>query len=148
MKVFHAFTRVGWHPAVLALVLAGAFSATASATVRDLTLNDTAQLSPGMLHATLTGSVTCDPGDFSPYYGAVSGQLTQSKGASGFGSASPTCDGTPQPLSIDVSSNGFFGGSGAFKPGKAHAQLSTSTCDPYTWICSQHYTDAVIRLMK
>jgi hypothetical protein len=145
MNVFHALSRPRWRPAVLGLVVATTFSGTAAAAVNDLTLNDTAKLSPGMLHATLTGSVTCDPGDYSPY---ISGQITQSHGASGYGSTTATCDGTPQPFSIDVTSGGIFGGAGAFKPGKANAQVSISTCDPITWVCSSKYSDAVIRLTK
>ena len=141
----HAISGVGWRAALLALVLAGSFSATASATVRDMVIDDTAQLSPGMLHATLTGSVTCDPGDFSSF-GGLSGQIVQSKGGSGYGYVQPTCDGAPHPFSIDVSSTGF--GSGAFKPGKANAQITATTCDPYTWMCTTTYKDAIIRLMK
>jgi hypothetical protein len=147
MKLFKLLSGARWSAAVIAVLLAGVFSATASATVSSLTLNDTARLSPGMLHATLTGTITCDPGDLSPF-SALSGQITQSKGTSGNGSGAPVCDGTSQPFSIDVSSSGIFGASGPFKAGKASAQVSTSSCDSFTWVCSTRYTDAVIRLVK
>ena len=141
-------TRHGWRSAILAVALAGAFSTTASAAVTDLTIDDSAQLSPGMLHATLTGSLRCDPGDFSPFFNSLSGQISQSKGGGGFGSTAPTCDGTVQPFSMDIASSGPFGGSAPFKAGKASAQVSSSTCDPVTFICSTQYVDAVIRLKK
>jgi hypothetical protein len=141
-------TRHGWRSAILAVALSGALGSTASAAVTDMTIDDTAQLSPGMLHATLTGSLRCDPGDFSPFFSSLSGQISQSKGGSGFGSAVPTCDGTPQPFSMDVASGGPFGGSAPFKAGKASAQVSTTVCDPMTFICSSNYVDAVIRLKK
>ena len=149
MKMLHALMRATWRPAVIALALVGAFSATASAAVSDLTINDTAKLSPGMLHATLTGTIRCDPGDLSPFYSSLSGQITQAKGASGYGGVMPTCDGTVQPFSIDVSSGGILGGGGGpFKSGKANAQVSTTTCDPLYFICTSTYVDAVIHLTK
>jgi hypothetical protein len=133
-----------WRPLVLALALTGAGATTASAAVSDLTLDPTAQLSPGHLHATLTGSITCDFGD-NPF---ISGQIAQPKGASGFGSTQAVCDGTTQPFAIDVSS-GIFGPAGVFKAGKASAQVSTSSCDPtMPWMCTTQYVDAVIRLTK
>ena len=141
-------TRHGWRSAILAIALAGALTTTASAAVTDLAIDDEAQLSPGMLHATLTGSVRCDPGDFFPYYNSLSGQISQPKGGGGFGSSVPTCDGTMQPFSIDIASGGPFGGSAPFKAGKASAQVSTSTCDPFTFLCTSQYVDAVIRLKK
>lgn len=147
MHLFNAPGGARCFAAAIAVFLIGMFSATASATVSSLTLNDTAQLSPGMLHATLTGTIACDPGDIYPY-SSLNGQIAQPKGASGYGSASPVCDGSSQPFSIDVSSSGLFGASGPFKPGKASAQVSTTICDPFTWICSTRYTDAVIRLKK
>ena len=128
--------------------LAGACSTTASAAVTDLAIDDTAQLSPGMLHATLTGSLRCDPGDFSPFFNSLSGQISQGKGGAGFGSTVPTCDGSVQPFSMDIASGSIFGGSGPFKAGKASAQVSVSTCDPITFLCSSQYVDAVIRLKK
>ena len=140
-------TRHGWRSAILAVALAGALSTTASAAVTDLDRRQ-AQLSPGMLHATLTGSLRCDPGDFSPYFTSLSGQISQSKGGGGFGSTVPTCDGTVQPFSMDIASSSPFGGAAPFKAGKASAQVSTSTCDPMTFICSSNYVDAVIRLKK
>jgi len=132
-----------WRPALLALALTGAFATTASAAVTQLSIDPTAQLSPGLLHATLTGSITCDNGDY-PY---ISGQVVQ-KSTSGFGSTNAVCDGSAQPFSIDVSS-GIFGGGGAFKPGMANAQVSTSICDPwFAWPCTTTYADDVIRLVK
>ena len=54
-------TRHGWRSAILAIALAGALTTTASAAVTDLAIDDEAQLSPGMLHATLTGSIAFAP---------------------------------------------------------------------------------------
>jgi hypothetical protein len=147
MKVLHALTGARWRPALLAVVLAGALvpTATATAAANTLTLDSTAALSPGMLHATLTGTVTCEPsGSYPPY---LSGQIVQAKGGSGYGSAPATCDGTPQPFSLDIATGGIFGGTGPFKAGKASAQVSMSTCDPFL-PCTPTYTDAVIRLVK
>lgn len=141
-------TRHGWRSAILAVALVGALSTSAAAAVTDMTIDDTAQLSPGMLHATLTGSLRCDPGDFFPFFSSLSGQISQSKGGSGLGSTMPTCDGTLQPFSMDIAVGSPFGGSGPFKTGKASAQVSTTVCDPMTFICSSNYVDAVIRLKK
>ena len=133
-----------WRAAVLALVLTGALAASAAAAVSELTIDPTAQLSPGRLQATLTGTVTCDPGTTA----FLDGQIVQPKDASGFGFTQVTCDGTAQAFAIDVRA-GFFGGSpGVFKAGKASAQVSTFQCDPVTWMCTSQSTDAIIRLTK
>ena len=142
MKMLNAVKGSFWRPAILAVVLTGALGSTAFAAVSDLTLDSTAALSPGHMHATLTGTVTCDPGDNA----LISGQIVHSRNASGFGSTTAVCDGTPQPYAIDVSTSGFFTPAGVFKPGKASAQVSTSICDPSTWVCTTEYTDASIRL--
>lgn len=148
MNMLHGLARASRRSAILALAMAGAFSATASAAISDLTIDDTAQLSPGMLHVTLTGTIRCEPGDFS-LFSSLTGQVTQSNGASGFGSTTPTCDGTLQRFSIDVAaSSGFPGTGGAFKNGKANAQVSAWTCDPITFMCTTQYVDAIIRLRK
>ena len=136
-----------WRPLVLALALTGAGATTASAAVTDLTIDPTAQLSPGHLHATLTGSITCAPGDY-PY---VSGQVVQPKGASGYGSTNlGFCTGASQPFAIDVSTSGGIIGSGdVFKAGKASAQVSSASCDIFMpWLCTTKYADDVIRLIK
>jgi hypothetical protein len=134
-----------WRPLVLALSLTCALAGTASASVTSLSLDPTAQLSPGYLHATLTGSITCDPGD-NP---SISGQIVQPKTASGFGWANAlACDGTPQPFAIDVSTSGILGAAGTFKAGKASAQVSASICDPWFFVCSSMYVDDTIRLVK
>lgn len=134
-----------WRAAVLALVLTGALAASAAAAVSELTIDPTAQLSPGRLQATLTGTVTCDPGTTA----FLDGQIVQPKDASGFGFTQVTCDGTAQAYAIDVRAGGFFGGSpGVFKAGKASAQVSTFQCDPVTWMCKSQSTDAIIRLTK
>jgi 2-methylaconitate cis-trans-isomerase PrpF len=142
MSIQRAFTP--WRAVILALVTTGALVASASAAVSELTIDPVAQLSPGQLHATLTGTVTCDTGTTA----FLTGQIVQSKNASGLGSTSVACDGTQQAYSIDVSSGGIFGPAAAFKPGKAKAQVSTSQCDPVTWMCTSKYTDATIRLAK
>jgi hypothetical protein len=144
MKVLNAVKRSFWRSAIPALVLTAVLGGTAFAAVSDLTLDSTAALSPGHMHATLTGTVKCDPGDNA----FINGQIVQSRNASGFGSAAAVCDGTPQPYAIDVSTSGLFTPAGVFKPGKASAQVSTSICDPWTWVCTTKYTDASIRLTK
>jgi len=144
MKLLHAVTASPWRATILAVVLTGALAGSAAAAVSELTIDPSAQLSPGHLHATLTGTVTCDPGTTS----FLSGQIVQSKGASGFGSASVSCDGTPQRYAIDVSTGGFIAPAAVFKAGKANAQVSNFACDPPTFICTSTYTDAPIRLTK
>ena len=133
-----------WRAAVLALVLTGALAASAAAAVSELTLDPTAQLSPGRLQATLTGTVTCDPGTTA----FLNGQIVQPKNTSGFGFTQVTCDGTAQAYAIDVRAGGFFGSGGVFKAGKASAQVSTFQCDPVTFMCTLKSTDAIIRLKK
>ena len=151
MKVFKS-TRPALGATLLAVLATGALAGTASAAVSQLTLDPTAQLSPGRLHAYLTGTITCEAGDNV----SLSGQVVQPKGASGFGFApAPVCDGTPQPYTIDVGGGGFpfpgMGG-GVFKPGKASAQVTASVCSPYPFPfpggCSSTSTDAIIRLAK
>ena len=132
-----------WRAAVLAVVLTGALAASASAAVSELTIDPTAQLSPGRLQATLTGTVTCDPGTTA----FLDGQIVQAKNASGYGYTQVTCDGTAQAYAIDVRAGGFFS-PGVFKAGKASARVSTFHCDPLTWRCSTLSTDAIIRLTK
>ena len=148
MKVSNAFKVSPWRAAVAAIAMTGALAGvmvgSASAAVNELTVDSTAALSPGHMHATLTGSVTCDPG----MNALLNGQIVQPKGGSGFGGISVVCTGTPQPYSIDVSSGGIFGPAAVFKAGKASAQVSTQQCDPFTWVCSSTYTDAIIRLTK
>jgi hypothetical protein len=144
--MFHVLTGARSRTALLALVLTGVLAGTAAAAA-GLTIDGTAPLSPGRLHATLSGSITCNSGS-STY---LSGQISQTKGGSGFGSTQITCTGSPQAYTIDVGASGFpFGGSGApFKAGKASAQVSYSTCtDPFFPICTTQYTDAIIRLKK
>ncbi len=147
MNVLNAVTSRPWRSALLALVLTGALGGSALAATSELTIDPTAQLSPGKLHATLTGTVTCDPGQ----QAFLTGQIIQPKRATGSGSTSVACDGTPQPYSIDVSTGGGFPfpipTSGVFKAGKASAQVSTTSCDPF-FNCTSQYTDAVIRLTK
>jgi len=149
MKAFHS-ARLLRRAATLAAIATAGVAGTASAAVTQLTIDPVAQLSPGQLHAYLTGTVTCDPGDSV----SMSGQVVQSKGASGFGfGTGPTCDGTPQPYTIDVGGGGFpFPGitSGVFKPGKASAQVTASVCAPFPFPapCSTMSKDAMIRLAK
>jgi hypothetical protein len=150
MKVFKS-VRIALGAALLAVLVTGALAGNASAAISQLTLGPTAELSPGHLHAYVTGTITCDPGDNV----SLSGQVIQSKGASGFGSAAtpPVCDGTPQPYTIDVGGGSFpFPGStsGVFKPGKASAQVTASVCTPFPFPgpCSTMSTDAIIRLTK
>lgn len=150
MKVFKA-VRPALGAALLAVLATGAFAGSSSAAVSQLTLDPTAELSPGRLHAYVTGTITCDAGDSV----SLSGQVIQPKGASGFGfaTAPPVCDGTPQPYTIDVGGGGFpFPGStsGVYKPGKASAQVTASVCTPFPFPgpCSTMSTDAIIRLTK
>lgn len=131
-----------WRPLVLALSCTCALAGTASAAVTDLSIDPTATLSPGHLHATVTGSITCDRGD-NP---SLQAKVVQPRTAIGFGftGVGALCDGTPQPLSVDVSTG--LAGPGAFKPGKASAELSTTICDFLTFTCSTMYADDTIRL--
>jgi hypothetical protein len=140
MKVLTAVIRARWCAAPLALVLTGALAGSASAAVR-ITIDPTAKLSPGRLHATLTGSVACD---YYPGGAALSGQIVQPGAASGYGSISAPCDGTPHLYTIDVST-GMGMASGVFVPGPASAQVSQANCGPMG--CDTTYTDAIINLV-
>lgn len=124
----------------LALCLVGALAGNASAAVSSITIDSSAQLSPGHLHVTLTGTVTCDPGTTA----SLSGKVI-SRSASGLGYTEVACDGTPQAYAIDVSSPTFP--PTVFRAGKATAQVSSMTCG-LTWPCTTIYTDATIRLVK
>jgi len=147
--MLHVLTGTRRRTAALAVILTGAIVATAAAAPGDLTLNATAPLSPGRLHATLSGTITCAPGSST----FLSGQIVQAKGGSGFGSTQASCTGSPQPYSIDVSASGSpFGGGKPFKAGKASAQVSYSICTtppfPEFPTCTFEYVDAIIRLTK
>jgi hypothetical protein len=148
MKFTTALRAVGGRSALLAVVLTAALGATAQASVTGLTLDPTAQLSPGKLHAILTGKITCAPGDST----SLSGQVIQ-QAISGYGTATAVCDGTSHPYAVDVSTNGGFPfpfptSTGPFKAGKAIAQVTTSICDPLTFTCATKYVDGKIRLIK
>jgi hypothetical protein len=151
MKVFKS-ARLALGGALLSVLAICAFAGPASAAVTQLTLDPSAALSPGHLHAYLTGTITCDVGDSV----SLSGQVAQPKGASGWGymTAPPVCQGTPQPYTVDVGGGAFpFPGStsGVFKAGKASAQVTASVCDPFPFPgggCSSTSTDAMIRLTK
>jgi hypothetical protein len=149
MKLFNT-VRLSGRAAILAVIMTGALGGVASAAVSQLTLDPTARLSPGRLHAYLTGTITCDPGDNV----SLSGQVVEPDSASGYGYTTPVC-GTQQAYTIDVSTGGGFPGSaiGVFKPGKASAQVTSSICnlppfpEPFPFPgCSTMYTDAIIRL--
>jgi hypothetical protein len=149
MNMSHALRSARWRPAVLAVVLVGALGGSAQAAVTNLTLDPTAQLSPGALHATLTGTSACDPGD-NP---SVSGQIVATKTTpGGFGTTTVVCDGTSHPYAIDVSTGAPFpfptAPSGPFKAGKATAQVTTSICDFWTFTCTTKYVDGQIKLVK
>ena len=149
MKAFHS-ARLLRRAATLAAIATAGMAGTASAAVSQLTIDPVAQLSPGHLHAYLTGTVTCDPGDSM----SMNGQVAQPTGANGFGfGPGPVCDGTPQAYTVDVGGGGFpFPGStsGVFKPGKASAQVTATVCPPFPFpgICSTMSKDAMIRLAK
>ena len=151
MKVFNRGRILG-RAAIVAVAMTAALGGAAWAAVSELTLDPSAQLSPGRLHAYLTGTITCDPGDTV----SLSGQVVQPKSATGFGSTTINCDGTPQAYTIDASTGGGFPGfsSGVFKPGKASAQVTASVCTPSPGpfpfpICTTAAsTDAIIRLQK
>ena len=135
MKVLNAVNDSRRRVVFLAMALTGVLAAGALAATT-MTIDPTVQLSPGRLHATLTGTVTCDAGR-SVFLG---GQIVQS-GRTSFGSTSVACSGTSQPYAIDVPAHS----SGPYKAGKASAQVSTSTCEQ---ICTSTYTDAIVRLKK
>jgi hypothetical protein len=141
MKVLNTVKATRWRGMLLGLVLTGALAGSASAAVSELTVDRTAQLSPGRLHAALTGTIRCDPGTTS----YLSGQIVQINNTTGYGSSTVVCDGSLQPYRIDVSA-----GSGTprvFKAGKASANVSTFNCDP-EFSCTSKFIDAVIRLTK
>lgn len=149
MNVSHTLKTARVGSAVIAVALAGAFGGTAQASVTSLTMDPTAQLSPGGLHALVTGTITCAPGD-APY---LSGQVIGGKNEpSGYGSGTATCDGTSQPFTIDVSSNGGFPFPGAttgpFKSGKAIGQVTAQICDYFVFTCSSTYVDGRLTLVK
>jgi hypothetical protein len=152
MNVFNT-VRLSGRAAMLAVVMTGALGGVASAAVTQLRLDPTAQLSPGLLHAYVTGTITCDPADNL----SLSGQVVQPDGATGGGYTNHVCNGTPQMYMIDVASGGGFPGSsfGIFEPGSASAQVTSSICnpppspfpDPFPFPgCSTTYTDAIIHL--
>jgi hypothetical protein len=156
MKVFNT-ARLSGCAALFTIFVTGAFAGAASAAVTQLTLDPTAKLSPGRLHAYLTGTIACAPGDAV----SLSGQVVQANGANGFGSVTHVCLGMEQAYTIDVSAGGGFPGisAGIFKPGKASAQATSSVCDLFPFpdplppfppfpSCSTMYTDAIIRLQK
>jgi hypothetical protein len=157
MKVFNT-ARFSGCAALLTVVTAGAFAGAASAAVSRLTIDPSAKLSPGRLHAYLTGTIACNLGDNV----SLSGQVVQANGANGFGSATPVCGGMEQAFTIDVSAGGGFPGmsTGIFKAGKASAQVTSSICapfplpgpdpfpSPFPFPCSTMYTDAIIRLQN
>jgi hypothetical protein len=134
VNLLTAVTDSRWRVASLALVLTGTLAASASAAVK-ITIDPTAKLSPGRLHVTLTGSVSCDLAGPAQ----LSGQVIQQGGAAGFGFISAPCDGTPHLYTMDVSTNFAI-----FAPGPASAQVSQTTCGPVG--CENTYTDAIIQL--
>jgi hypothetical protein len=138
MKVLKAAKGWPWRTTILAMILSGALAGGASAAVGDLTMDRTAALSPGRLHATLTGSITCSSG--STVY--LNGQIVQAGNGSAYGSTMATCDGKSQEYTVDVSDGVVL------KPGKASAQMAALECDPATWNCTRTYVDAIIRLLK
>jgi hypothetical protein len=154
MNLFNT-VRLSGRAAILAVVMTGALGGVASAAVSQLRLDPSAQLSPGRLHAYLTGTITCDPADNI----SLSGQVVEPDSANGYGYTTHVCNGTPQTYTIDVASGGSFpgGSTGIFKPGKASAQVMSLICnlppspspspDPFPFpTCSMTYTDAIIRL--
>ena len=154
MKMFNT-ARLPGCATLLTVVMTGALGGAASASVSELTLDASAQLSPGRLHAYLTGSINCNLGDNV----SLSGQVVQSNSSSGFGSTTPVCDGTAHTYTVDVSAGGGFPGTstGIFMPGKASAQVTSSLCEPPPFPspfpfpfpgCSTMYTDAIIRLQS
>jgi hypothetical protein len=121
---------------VLAIVLAGVLAAGAAAAVL-LTIDRNAQLSPGRLHATLTGTVTCDAGSTAE----LLAQIVQSNTATGFGRIVVPCEGTSQSYTIDVGAV-----ADPYKSGQASAQVSMFACSEGT--CTSTSTDAIIHLKK
>jgi hypothetical protein len=150
MNVFNT-VRLSGRAAILAIVMTGTLGGVASAAVSQLRLDPSAQLSPGRLHAYVTGTITCDPTDNV----SLNSQIVQPASTTGYGYTTHVCNGTPQTYMIDVASGGGFpgGSTGVFKPGKASAQVTSSICnlppfpDPFPFPgCSTTYTDAIIRL--
>jgi hypothetical protein len=140
MNVLNGVKVSRWRAGLLGIVLTGALAGSAFAAVSEITLDPTANLSPGRLHATLTGTVTCDAGTTA----FLNGRIVQPRNASGGGGTSVQCAGTPQKYAIDVSTF-----DGVFKPGKANAEVSSFQCEqepPFN--CTQTFTDAQITLTR
>jgi hypothetical protein len=142
MKVLNAVKASRWRTAILATVLTGALAGSAFAAVSGLTMDSTAALSPGHLHAVLTGTVTCDAGTTVFLNGQVVQRRNVNVNVNGYGFTSVACNGTSQRYALDVST----GGSGVFKVGKANAEVSTTECTEVT--CTSKYVDAVIHLTR
>jgi hypothetical protein len=137
MKVLTAVKAVPRRVAVLAVVLTAALTGSAYAAIANLTIDRTAALSPGRLHATLTGTVTCTPGNTL----SINGRIVQPNNISGYGYSSLVCDGALQRYVIDVANYGQ-----AFNAAKANAQVDAYSCDSVS--CESKYVDAIIRLTK
>lgn len=135
MKMLNAVKARPWRVAILAVVLTGAVAGSAFADVSRLTLDPTAQLSPGRLHATLTGAITCDAGTVA----FLSGRVLQPRTISGSGFTSIACTGTSQRYTIDVSAF-----EGVFRPGRAVADVVATQCSDIQ--CTSTFTDAHITL--
>jgi hypothetical protein len=90
--------------------------------------------------ATLTGTVTCDPGSVA----FIEASLSQSVGRftiRGFGFTEVLCDGTAQPWSAEV-----MGETGLFKGGGAAASVMGQVCDEFD--CGFASSETTVRVRR
>ena len=105
-----------------------------------MTIDPTAKLSPGRLHATLTGSVSCDN-----FAGPTSlnGQIVQPGGTGGYGFIAVACDGTPHLFTMDVSTAMGMTWASSRLARRARRCLSRPAA---RWV-RHHVPDAIIELV-
>ena len=127
----------------------------AVAATSQLTIDHNATLSPGGTLVTVTGTITCTPGDNFAIGVRVSQQqgtaLNSASGTTSFGSLNP-CTGTSQTWQVQASTSGNFT-SGTLHPGQADAQArsctgpsSFPTCGFFFFFNPDQIVDAVIQL--
>jgi hypothetical protein len=137
MKVLNPLKAWPWCAAILAVALTGAVAGSASAAVSRLTFDPTAQLSPGRLHATLTGTLTCDAGTTT----FLAGRILQPRTVNGSGSDTITCSGTAQRYRFDVPAF-----DSVYSPGLAVVDVTATQCDDVQ--CTSTFADGQITLNR
>jgi chitodextrinase len=108
--------------AVLAMFIG---SSPAGATINQFSVDRNATLAPGGTAVTLTGTITCAPGDTFFVVGQVFQQKNSAQGQN-TNTTSPSCSGSSQTWQLTAQVQ--VGQSGPFHPGKASASTTASTC--------------------